>query len=172
LTEEEADQGGTDAEAFEAAYAECADAVFRYALRRSANEADAQDVMAETFAVAWRRVADMPTGRELPWLYGVARRVLANQRRTSGRVDRLRTRLRFEPGPDPGPASENGTARRVLERLSLNDRELLRLAMWEELTPAELAVALDITENAVYIRLHRARQRFAALFEQELGGPR
>jgi RNA polymerase sigma factor (sigma-70 family) len=152
---------------FEALYSRYAHDVFRYALRRSANEADAEDVLSETFAVCWRRRGDVPPGRELPWLYGVARRVLANQRRSSGRLDRLRVRLRAERWIEPAAGVVDVDAtRRVLYLLSEADQEVLRLALWEELTPAEIAVALDVTENAVYIRLHRARQRFASLFEQ------
>jgi RNA polymerase sigma-70 factor (ECF subfamily) len=66
--------------------------------------------------------------------------------------------------------AEEGVARSVLDRMSAEDQELLRLALWEGLTPSEMAVVLGITDNAVYIRLHRARQRFAALYERVLGG--
>lgn len=159
--------------AFEALYIRFADAVFRYAVRRTANAADAEDVLAETFAICWRRLAEVPPGRELPWLYGVARRVVANQRRSRGRLDRLRARLESEPVAAvvdlPG---EEGRARDVLDQLSEADQELLRLALWEQLTPSEIAVVLGVSENAVYIRLHRARRRFAAHFGkgEEPGG--
>lgn len=167
MTDREAERGG-----FDALYARFCDDVFRYALRRTNNDADAEDILAETFAVAWRRLKDVPDGKELPWLYGVARRVLANQRRSSGRLDRLRARLQAEQLADRPAPSEEGLARDVLDRLADPDQEVLRLALWEELTPSEIAVALGITENAVYIRLHRARQRFAVLFEREAGEPR
>lgn len=157
--------------AFEALYIRFADAVFRYAVRRTANSADAEDVLAETFAVCWRRLAEVPPGRELPWLYGVARRVVANQRRSRGRLERLRVRLQSEPvRAVADPINEEGRAREVLDQLSEADQEVLRLALWEELAPSEIAVVLGVSENAVYIRLHRARQRFAARFGEEPGG--
>lgn len=162
--------------AFEALYTSYADAVYRYALRRAGRDVDPDDVVAETFATCWRRLDAVPEGRELPWLYGTARRVLANQRRSVGRQERLRTRLETEPPVTSEAAVEEGTARAVLDRLAPRDREILLLATWEQLTTADIAIALGISENAVYIRLHRARQRFQAAFEaardEERGGER
>ena len=158
-------QGG-----FEALYARFADSVFRYAVRRTANTADAEDVLSETFSVCWRRLGDVPAGKELPWLYGVARRVIANQRRSRGRLARLRSRLEAEPVANVDPPAEPQTALAALDRLSEADKEILRLSLWEELSPTEIAIALNISENAVYIRLHRARNRFAAEFGKDAGG--
>jgi len=156
-----------DRAAFERLYVQYADAVFRYALRRTAADADAEDVLAETFAVCWRRFASVPEGNELPWLYGVARRVLANQRRSSGRLQRLRGRLQAEPVSvvSEGAGDADAAVLQALARLPEADQELLRLSLWEGLSTSELAVALGVSENAVYIRLHRARQRLAARFE-------
>jgi RNA polymerase sigma factor (sigma-70 family) len=137
--------------------------VLAYALRRTTSTADAEDVAAETFVVAWRRRTEIPED-PLPWLYGVARRVLANQRR--GTVRRFRALLRLER-PDPAPArlgEEEGPAIAALARLSADDQELLRLVAWEELTHAQIASVLGISVNAVAIRLHRARARFAAAY--------
>jgi RNA polymerase sigma-70 factor (ECF subfamily) len=167
-----------DREAFAALYSRHADAVYRYALRRAHSPVDAEDVLAETFSVAWRRIADVPPGQELPWLYGVARRVLANHRRSAGRLERLRTRLRAEPPPpvplEPGAElpGDDPDVLAALATLSEADQEILRLSLWEGLTTPELAAALGISENAVYIRLHRARQRLAARFEAGPGGER
>lgn len=134
-------------------------AVLGYALRRTRVEADAEDVVAETFAVAWRRFEAIPD-EPLPWLYGVARRVLANQRRGAARRARLLERAAaFLPRSISSPQRE--PAIDALERLSPDDQELLRLVAWEELTHAEVAVVLATTPNAVAIRLHRARKRFA-----------
>lgn len=90
---------------FEAAFRAHVGSVRAYALRRTAPE-DASDVVAETFAVAWRRWADAPAD-PLPWLLGIARRVLANARRTSSRASRVATRVAAEPrewAPEPGAA--------------------------------------------------------------------
>ena len=145
--------------AFEALFEEHHRAVLAYALRRTRIDADAEDVVAETFAIAWRRLDSLPDDA-LPWLFGVARRVLANQRRGAARRVRLFERLstwRSEPTVTPShePAIE------AFERLRPDDQELLRLVAWEDLSNAEIAIALDITPNAVAIRLHQARKRFA-----------
>jgi RNA polymerase sigma-70 factor (ECF subfamily) len=137
--------------------------ILAYALRRTETVVDAEDATAETFSVAWRRRADIPVGPDaLPWLYGVARRVLANQRRGNERRWRLRTRI-VEGSVGTHAGVEAPTpALDALARLRPDDRELLRLVAWEELSHAEIGRVLGITANAVAIRLHRARARFAA----------
>jgi RNA polymerase sigma-70 factor (ECF subfamily) len=133
-----------------------------YALRRSSDPDDAADVVAETFLVAWRRLGDVPAGEEARlWLYGTARRVLANQRRGERRRDRLTERLRDELRRQL-PARQLGESSALLEalaELSDADRELLTLIGWEELTPAQAARALGISPLAARTRLHRARRR-------------
>ncbi len=74
-------------------YREQARAILAYALRRVENPEDASDVVAEAFLVAWRRLDEVPIGRERLWLYAVARRVTANVRRAEGRRTRLSERL-------------------------------------------------------------------------------
>ena len=139
--------------------------VLAYALRRCVGRADAEDVVSSTFAVAWRRFGDKPSAEfELPWLYAIAARVLANQRRSLRRLAALRSRLRELPAPAGDERSELPEVVAALRRLRRDDQEILRLAAWEGLTGAELAVALDCTENAAAIRLHRARKRL----EEEL----
>jgi RNA polymerase sigma-70 factor (ECF subfamily) len=142
--------------------------VLAYARRRCAEPADADDVVAETFTIAWRRVRDIPD-EPLPWLYGVARRVLANQRRGRQRWLALLDRLRREPADVPTPPADGGErVRAAMARLRPQDQEVLRLAAWEGLTHAEVATVLGVSANAAAIRLHRARRHLAA----ELGGPR
>ena len=77
---------------FEALYGDCHGPVFGYVLRRTDNAEDAADAIADTFLIAWRRLDDIPTGDQARlWLYGVARRVLANQRRGKRRRSTLQT---------------------------------------------------------------------------------
>lgn len=155
------DASHSDTTRFEAVFEAHHRRAFAYALRRTASEADAEDVVAETFAVAWRRVADLPpTERALPWLLGVARRVAANHRRGARRWLGLLERLRAEPQVIQGPAPET-RATEALARLRPDDRELLRLLAWDGLSQAEAGEVLGISANAVAIRLHRARRRFA-----------
>jgi RNA polymerase sigma factor (sigma-70 family) len=141
-------------------------AVVAYARRRVATYADAQDVVSETFAIAWRRMVEVPEAEAaLPWLYGVARRVLANQRRGSQRRADLSARLRSQ-----GAVSDDiealvvaGAERKrvliALSRLRESDQELLRLAVWEELPHREIAGVFGCSESSVAVRLHRARTR-------------
>ena len=137
--------------------------VLAYAMRRTKMLADAEDVAAETFTIAWRKFDAIPVAEPLPWLYAVARRVLANHRRGSGRRERLAALLRVEDVPTPMRAGEDhdGPAFVALATLSPADQELLRLVAWEELGNQQIAAVLGITANAVAIRLHRARARYA-----------
>ena len=142
-----------------------------YARRRVDEPADAGDVVAETFLVAWRRFAELPAGEEARlWLFGVARKVLANQRRGDQRRHRLGDRLRQQL--DTGPTADSTdaiVARRAvlaaMRRLNETDREVLALHAWEELEPREIAVVLGIGPGAARTRLNRARTRL----KQQLG---
>jgi DNA-directed RNA polymerase specialized sigma24 family protein len=92
---------------FRRLYAEHGREVLAYALRRTADAEDAADIAAETFLVAWRRTGEVPAGAEARlWLYGVARRTLANQRRGERRRDRLAQRLRHDLAATIPPDSE------------------------------------------------------------------
>lgn len=156
-------------ELFEAAYRSSGTAVLGYALRRCASREDALDLVAETFATAWRRRADMPTdpGEVRPWLFGVARRCLANAGRSAARARRLGLRLAdgFVDQAVPDPAalyderSDRYLVRAALDRLSGEDRELITLIAWEGLTPAQAATVLDLSAATTRVRLHRARAR-------------
>ena len=138
-----------------------------YALRRCEQRADAEDVVAGTFAVAWRRFADAPAEElRLAWLYAIAARVLANQRRSLRRLAALRSRLRAVPAAAPEEGS-SWTCWRRSSSCGADDQEVLRLAAWEGLTNAELGVALGCSENAATIRLHRARKRLAEQLAKE-----
>lgn len=138
-------------------------ALLAYAVRRVTEPADAADVVAESFLVAWRRIDDVPGGDDArPWMFGVARRVLANARRGDRRrlalADRLRDHLTDVVPPPDDPGSD---VEQALARLSDEDQELLRLVAWEELGREEIAVVLGISRTAVRVRLHRARRRLA-----------
>jgi len=143
--------------------------VLAYAMRRTQAPADAEDVAAETFAIAWRKIDAVPAAEPLPWLYAVARRVLANHRRGNGRRERLAALLRVEDVATPIRTGEDldGPAFTALASLSPADQELLRLVAWEELANQQIAAVLGITPNAVAIRLHRARARFADALARE-----
>jgi RNA polymerase sigma factor (sigma-70 family) len=124
---------------FDEIYAENHQQVLGYLLRRTENTDDAADVFAETFLIAWRRLDDLPPGQQARmWLYGTARRTLANHRRGERRrlalADRLRADLArgYQPHQPEGDAAEIAAAFR---RLPEPDRELLALVAWEGLDP-------------------------------------
>ncbi|RBQ15733.1 RNA polymerase subunit sigma-24 [Spongiactinospora rosea] len=151
---------------FEAVYRETYGRITAYAARRCDTPQDAADVVAETFAIAWRRLGDMPTGEgALPWLYGVARRVLANHRRGEVRRQARNVELDAELADLYSGSPETGIELNAItgafQSLSDDDRELLALIAWEGLGREEIATALGLSRNAVRIRLHRARRRFS-----------
>jgi RNA polymerase sigma-70 factor, ECF subfamily len=138
--------------------------LWRFARRRTRAD-DADDVTAQVFAIAWRRRHDLPDDNEVRlWLFGVARRVLANQRRSDARQDRLRRRLAvFDDGDHDGAHDvSDGELGSVLGELSDDDRAVVTMRCWDGLTVGEIAAVLGCSPNAVSIRLHRVRLRIAA----------
>jgi RNA polymerase sigma-70 factor (ECF subfamily) len=135
--------------------------VLAYCLRRRPETAE--DALAETFAVAWRRRDAIPQ-EPLPWLYGVARRVLANQRRSARRQTAVADRLAAEPQTE---RREVEPILAALARLRPADRELLLLVAWEGLTPAQAARTLGTSAAACRVRLFRARRRLERLMAGE-----
>ncbi|WP_354697605.1 RNA polymerase sigma factor [Paraconexibacter sp. AEG42_29] len=163
---------------FRALFADTERDLLAYALRRVDRAEDAADVVAETFLVAWRRLDDVPPGDEARlWLYGVARRQLANQRRGQLRRSRLAARLREELPTATAGVGAAGDDQRVaavraaLAHLDEEDREILRLTSWEGLTPAEIAAVLQIPGVTVRSRLHRARRRLKAQLDRQPADP-
>jgi RNA polymerase sigma-70 factor, ECF subfamily len=154
-----------DEHEFAAVYAKNYRPLLGYALRRCPSPDDAADVVAETFTIAWRRADDLPSGDEARlWLYGVARRVLANQRRGERRHSIKTAMLRDELAATPAivPTTPQDTpVARAFAAMPDRDRELLALVAWEGLGNAEIATVLGCSRNAVSVRLHRARKRFA-----------
>lgn len=175
---QERDRPAEDYERFRELYAAMYPAVLGYALRRTATVADAYDVCAETFLVAWRRLADIPPGdRTIVWFYGVARRVLANARRSADRRSRLVVKLESQPhteeaDDDTGGADQHQEVLSALALLSPEDQEILTLAAWEGLSHAQLGEYLGCTENAATVRLFRARQRLAKAMAKGSGDSR
>jgi RNA polymerase sigma-70 factor (ECF subfamily) len=156
---------------FEALYREHAGAVRTYVRRRSAVEG-ADDVVAEVFLVAWRRLGDVPED-PLPWLLGVARRILANRRRAASRHAALLDRIKFEPASaasvESGRLESASAIVRALGALREPDREALLLVAWEGLSPRQAARVLGVRPNTFAARLSRARRRFARALAAEVG---
>jgi RNA polymerase sigma-70 factor, ECF subfamily len=153
---------------FEQLYRTYADRVHAYALRRT-SPAAADDVVAEVFLVVWRRLDQIPD-EPLAWLYGVARRVLANRRRSDTRTAALRERLAGDGGRPQAAvvsAEVDDCVQRALAGLGERDRELLMLIAWEGLRVNEAARVLGVRSGTLAVRLHRARQRLARALAAE-----
>jgi RNA polymerase sigma-70 factor, ECF subfamily len=142
-------------------------AVYAFAVRRS-TPATAEDVVSETFLVAWRRLDDVPDAPK-PWLLAVARRVLANQRRSDGRQSALRSRLGandIDPsGPTAGGPPAKAAVLAAVAALPPAERDAITLIAWDDLTAAEAAIVLGCSRATFYVRLHRAKQRLAAVLD-------
>lgn len=160
-----------DEDRFRVLFEENVRGLLGYALRRVADPADAGDVVAETFLAAWRRVEDVPAGDEARlWLFGVARRIIANQRRGVVRRSHLADRLRHALADlvviDHASTMATGhVLRAAMSRLDADDREVLWLTSWEGLTPGQVAVVFDIPPATARSRLHRARTRLRGELE-------
>lgn len=158
-------------ERFERLYQAHAGTIRAYT-RRRADPATADEVAAEVFVIAWRRLDDIPDD-PLPWLLGVARRVLANRRRSIARDQALRARIMFQQSTaDPTEAARNesdGAVLRALSRLKERDREVLLLIGWEGLAHAQAGRVLGVHPATVAARLYRAKRRFAQSLSKETG---
>ncbi|HXH36149.1 MAG TPA: sigma-70 family RNA polymerase sigma factor [Plantibacter sp.] len=131
--------------------------------RRVRTPADAADVLSETFVVAWRRVDRMPLDPERArmWLFGVARRTLANLHRSTARRDALTARfgeyLRTLPPDEPDDVSLE--VRSAIADLPDDQAEIVRLVLWDGFAVIEAAQVLGIRESTARGRYQRARLR-------------
>ena len=156
----------------------CYEAVLRYAARRVPPEA-VQDVVSETFLVAWRRRVELD-GEPLPWLLGIARRVAANARRGGRRRDALRRRLQGQrpdavaadiAEPDHGAGGRDPRLAAALASLRAQDREALILIAWEGLDHRQAATVMGCSTGAFTVRLHRARRKLERALAREAPSP-
>ena len=140
--------------------------VYGYCRRRSSPDR-VDDAVADVFLVVWRRIGDVPESDEvLPWLYGIAYKVLSTQWRGRSRVRRLEERL-AGVGITPVKsvedyvitAEESAQVFKAMGRLKPTDREILRLAVWEELPHAQIGAVLGISVGAVKQRAYEARKK-------------
>jgi RNA polymerase sigma-70 factor (ECF subfamily) len=152
---------------FDALFLEQVPGIASYCRWRSRSSSDPEDAVAEVFLIAWRRLDDVPSGDAArAWLYAVARRVLANQDRANARRKRLSEKLnaqRVDTGSEEFPLT--ALVHEALAGLAPRDREVLLLAEWESLTPAEIAKVMGCAAVTARGRLHRARRRFRAALE-------
>jgi RNA polymerase sigma-70 factor (ECF subfamily) len=154
-----------EAERFTALYREHHALVRAFASRRVGVDL-AQEIVADTFLVAWRRIDDIPE-TPVPWLYRVALFEIANLKRRHARTARLHHALVQSHsvfGTEDASEEYSELARavgRAFTSLPRRDQEILRLAAWEHLSNAEGATVLGCSVSAYRMRLHRARIRLA-----------
>jgi RNA polymerase sigma-70 factor (ECF subfamily) len=150
-----------DERRFIAIYDECRQRVWAYAVSRAGRQV-ADEVVSETFAVAWRRLADVPEPA-LPWLLGVARNLLRNGHREEVRRESFAAELgrwTARPGGDiADEVAERLAVLRAMATLPEDDREILILVAWQGLSPREVARVVGCSPAALRVRLHRARRR-------------
>lgn len=154
----------TDDARFEALARQLVDPLRRFLIRRTDPET-AEDALADTLLVCWRRLDDVPED-PLPWAYGVARNCLANELRSARRQERVAAKVAAAgPIEETMPLAADGDPElaEALTTLSETDAELLRLWAWEQLTTSEIAEALEITPNAAAVRLHRAKAKLRSV---------
>jgi RNA polymerase sigma-70 factor (ECF subfamily) len=163
----EEDLGVGDEEEFTAMFREHYPRVLAFVSRRT-DQFRAHDVVADTFATAWRHFRRLPA-EPLPWLYRVARNSLANEERSARRQTRLTERLArrvVEPAPDHAVSVVTDAGlRQALSRLSPADREALLLIGWEDLDHAAAAEVVGCPVVTFKVRVHRARRRLARLLD-------
>jgi RNA polymerase sigma-70 factor, ECF subfamily len=168
---------GTDPELFEAFYCEHVEALQRFVARRVADRERAADLTAEIFLAAIDSAHRFRPRRGTPraWLYGIARVLVANDRRRSGRERAREERFRGSALLDEEDAARMeeridaaAQARRLyaaMDRLPEAERAVLELVALDELTVAEAAAAAGVRPVTARVRLHRARRRLSAELE-------
>lgn len=134
-------------------------------VRRRAGRDDVDDIVTDTLTVAWRRLDDIPQEAVVPWTLAVARRTLANHRRSHDRRRALAARLDEQPPAVPADTAGDAELEAALALLPDDDREVLHLWAWEQLEPRDLAVVLGLTPNTAAARLSRAKRRLRNLLD-------
>lgn len=164
MTAKEVSSGASREARFRALYEACYPDVLRFVQRRS-HPSRAEDVVAEVFLVAWRRMEETPAAPDglRPWLFGVARRSLLNSKRGEDRREALAVRIADLARVAPGGEDSDVVDRRLdlaaaWPQLSATDQEALALTVWDELSATEAAAVLQISAVAFRLRLSRARR--------------
>jgi len=137
-----------------------------YFIRRVTPREDAADCLSETMIILWRRQSSVPRDSDgfRSWGFGIAKNVLANQRRGQIRQMRLGDRLRNELAVDAPRAEEvSAEVEIALDALKSTDRELVTLVAWDGLGVAEAGTVLGLRPAAARARYSRARARLRAM---------
>lgn len=143
-------------------------ALLAYFLRRTSDPADAADLLGDTLLVIWRKAKALPAddAEARLWIFGVARRVLAGQRRGQQRRNALQDRLRAQLAVSGWePDADRIDLAAALRELSAVDQEIIRLVHWDGFSQAEAAQLLGLPEGTLRSRHHRARQKLRGMLQ-------
>ncbi|WP_327089284.1 sigma-70 family RNA polymerase sigma factor [Nonomuraea sp. NBC_01738] len=155
-----------DRERFTTMYDECRQRVWAYVVSRAGRQV-ADEVVSETFAIAWRKLHDVPQ-HALPYLLGIARNVLRENIREEARREGLAGELRdWVAGDVAEQVAERLGVLKAMARLTQDERELLILVVWQGLSPRAAARVVGCSVPTFRVRLHRARKRL----QQEMDQP-
>jgi len=146
--------------------------LYGYAYRRTLSPEEAKDVVADTYLIALRHIDRVPE-QALPWLFAVARRVLANRSRAAANREWTATRLAAEEHAVPDPFEESSSRvrlRQAFHSLSADDQETLMLVEWDGLSNREAAQVMGCSTPAFAVRLHRTRRRLARELQRDSEG--
>ncbi len=177
---------GTDPDIFEAFYRQQVEGLQHFVARRVGDRERAAELTAEIFLAAIDSAHRYRPGRATPkaWLYGIARVLVANDRRRSGRrrageagAQMLRGSVPLDPDDAAridariDAAAQSRRLYEAMDRLPGAERAVLELVAIDELTVAEAAAALGVRSGAARVRLHRARRKMRAELEDAAGQP-
>lgn len=162
-----------DRDAFEVLYRRYSRPVFGLALRRLGDRGRAEDAVQETFAAIWRsaRTYKPDRGAGAPWLYAIARNAIVDRSRSRNDVP---DEIPDSPSPDLGPDERaeasyiSWRVHRALEDLPENEREVIELAYYGNLSQSEVADYLNIPLGTVKTRTRSGLSRLADVLEGEL----
>ena len=154
------------------------DLVRAFIWRRSAGldvaVSNPEDIAAEVWSIAWQRREAAPALEDVSaitaWLLQIARHLLANHIRKTDTRRRITNTLRQEELVLASAESlliADETLREVFDVLTPAEKEVMALSLWEGLGPHEIAVILGATDNAVSLRLHKARNKIKTLLEKQ-----
>jgi RNA polymerase sigma factor (sigma-70 family) len=163
--EDSAQDSSGSRSAFRSLYESTFREIFEFVVRSRISGSEAEDVVAEIYLAAWRRISDVPAPPDdRLWMYGVARNTLARAERTRHRRNRLLSRLSSQPHTGVLPSEPHSSYPEVLEAVShlpSREREVVQLIYWDGLSTDEAATVIGCSPNAARIRLHRAKKRLS-----------
>lgn len=163
-----------DRRAFAPLYHRYGDRIWRYVLQRTGSPAVADDVLSETILGALESLErfDPERGSFATWIFTIASRRISDQQRGGRRLWRLINRAgKYEQRIMPDPLSsivsgiDAARVRAAVAKLPAADREIVILRYSAELSTRTIANIVGLTDGAVRVRLHRARQRLATELE-------